>query len=467
MPTLAPNEFWSAVSSSQLLPAEQVPQIRVACEAATGGAADTAEKQTAVAAQWLVQQRLLSLWQAKRLVRGGAGTFFVGDYRLVDRLETPATGVVFRGRHDPTKRPVALVPLDRTACQRVEVWTEVVRQTERTAATTDPLLSRTWAIEDATSGRFVVCESIFGSSLGSELAETGRWPVGEAVNAVLALTCAVAEIHRLGGVHGAISLETVIRPVPTKEVARPPLRLLQYPLTGDPLGLRAADPLRSPESLAQQGERVCFVPPERLATGEPVTPAGDVYALGCLLHALVVGRLVGWQGDAVHTAQTIRQAIASGTSLLPPPVGCPAEVSRLLTYLTAADPGRRYADAAEAADAIACCLGESPVSESLPDAQPFQENLLAVAAGAMGSSSGTEAVGSKTTSKAGSQSGSKSNRPLAFAIGGGLVAVAAVLGFFSVRFKRCRKADINGRGCSPRSSGWSPTSTARWGWSIW
>lgn len=436
MPTLAPDDFWSALASSRLLPAEQVPQIREVCETATRGVADTPEKQTAAAAQWLVQQRLLSLWQAKRLVRSSEGSFFVGEYRLLDRLENPATGVFFRGRHDPSKRAVALVPLDRAACQRVEVWTEVVRRTERAAATTDPVLSRTWAIEDATSGRFVVCESILGRSLSSELAETGSWPVGEAVTAVLALTRAVAEIHRLGGVHGAISLETVIRPTPTKEVARPPLRLLQYPLTGDPLGLRAADPLRSPESLSQLGERICFVPPERLATGKPVTPAGDVYALGCLLHALLVGRLAGWQGDASRVAEANRQAIAAGAPLLPPPPGCPAEISRLLAYFTATDPDRRYADAAEAADAIACCLGGSLVSESLPEAQPFQENLLAVAAGTVASSSGTEAVGGETTSKSGgksgSQSGSKANRLRAFAIGGGLAAVAATvaLGFF-------------------------------------
>ncbi|NBP88374.1 MAG: hypothetical protein EBU59_07685, partial [Planctomycetia bacterium] len=160
MPTLAPDDFWSALASSRLLPAEQVPQIREVCETATRGVADTPEKQTAAAAQWLVQQRLLSLWQAKRLVRSSEGSFFVGEYRLLDRLENPATGVFFRGRHDPSKRAVALVPLDRAACQRVEVWTEVVRRTERAAATTDPVLSRTWAIEDATSGRFVVCESI-------------------------------------------------------------------------------------------------------------------------------------------------------------------------------------------------------------------------------------------------------------------------------------------------------------------
>ena len=425
MPTLTPDDFWSAVTASRLLQADQVPQIRAVCEAATAGVVDATDKQTAVAAQWLVQQRLLSLWQAKRLTRGGAGTFFIGDYRLLDRLESPATGVFFRGRHDPSKRAVALVPLDRVACQRVEVWTEVVRQTERAAATTDPVLSRTWAIEDAASGRFVVCESIIGRSLGDELAETGGWPVGQAVTAVLSLARAVAEIHRLGGVHGAISLETVIRPTSMKDVARPALRLLQFPLTGDPLRRQAADPLRTPHSLMQLGQRVCFVPPERLITGKPVTPCGDVFAIGNLLRALLVGRLEGWQGDAVRTAETNRQMITTGGHLPQPPPGCPAEVSQLLTHLAATDPNRRYADAAEAADAIACCLGQSLVAESLPEARPFQENLLALAAG-------TVSPARDTTEAVSTKSSARRNRLRTITFGGGLAAVAAIvaLGFF-------------------------------------
>lgn len=420
MSTLTPDDFWSAVASSRLLPAGQVPQIRSVCEAATVGTDDTQEKQVAVAAQWLVQQRLLSLWQAKRLARGNAGNFFVGEYRLLDRLESSANGVFFRSRHEPSKRAVVLVPLDRSACQRVEVWTEIVRQTQRAAATTDPVLSRTWAIEDADSGRFVVCESILGRSLAAELKETGSWPVDQALAAVLMLTRAVAEIHRLGGVHGAISLETVMRPLPAKDKPQQVLRLLQFPLTGDPLGLLAADPLRTPQSVMRLQERICFVPPERLATGAPVSPAGDVFAIGYLLHVLLVGRLMGWQGDAVRTAETNRRVIVAGTPLLQSPPGCPAEVSQLLAYLTDNDPDRRYADAAEAADAIACCLGESARTESLPVAQPFQENLLAVAAGSISHVRGmTKAVSTK------SSAGRRRKR--AIAVGSALTGLGAIV----------------------------------------
>jgi len=379
MPPLSPDVFWAAVAASRLLAEEQLPQIRAACEAETKAADESVDKQTALAAQWLVRRGVLTLWQAKRLTRGSGGSFFIGDYRLLDKHEHPFGGVVYRAVHGPTQRRVALVPLERTACERVEVWTEVVRRTERAAAATDPALSRTWALEEAASGRFIVCEDIPGQSLTEELAQRGGWPVAEAVEAVLPLCRAIAELHRLGGVHGLITIENVIRPAAKAELKQP-LRLLQHPLAGDPLGLLSADPLRQSRSLLRLGQAVCFVSPERLSTGQPETPAGDVYALGCLLHTLLAGRLVTWQGDPVKTAALLRQGISAAVPILPAIPHCPAEVEQLIAYLTASDPARRYTDAAEAADAIAACLGQPAVSSSLPAARPQAANLIAAAA---------------------------------------------------------------------------------------
>jgi len=379
MPPLSLDVFWTAVAASRLIADDQLPQIRAACEAETKAADESADKQTALAAQWLVRRGVLTLWQAKRLTRGSGGSFFIGDYRLLDKHEHPFGGVVYRAVHGPTQQRVALVPLERAACERVEVWTEVVRRTERAAAATDPALSRTWALEEASSGRFIVCEDIPGQSLTEELAQRGGWPVAEAVEAVLPLCRAVAELHRLGGVHGLIALGNVVRPA-SKDEALQPLRLLQHPLAGDPLGLLSADPLRQSRSLKRLAEAVCFVSPERLATGQPETPAGDVYALGCLLHALLAGRLVTWQGDPVVTATFLRQGLSKAKPLLPPIPHCPPEVGQLIEYLTASDPARRYADAAEAADAIAACLGQPAVSPSLPAERPQAANLIAAAA---------------------------------------------------------------------------------------
>ncbi|MBT4158436.1 MAG: hypothetical protein HOD99_06330, partial [Planctomycetaceae bacterium] len=150
------------------------------------------------------------------------------------------------------------------------------------------------------------------------------------------------------------------------------------PLFGDPLCLIAADSLRSPQIVSKLAEQICFVPPERLVSGEPVTPMGDVYGIGCLLHTLLTGSPVVLKESPAATVTYICEKAAHLSTLWPPIEGCPEEVQTLLDFMTATDPRRRYCDAAEAADAIAVCLQCSKVSPELPPQRTLQKNLLAV-----------------------------------------------------------------------------------------
>ena len=379
MPVLPLDVFWEKLAESRLLSTKQIADVRAAYQESKKESGSQ-ENQTAIVAQWLVRQRVLTLWQAKQLSKGNASNFFMGGYRLLDKRGMSPGGVVYQARHEPTKQAVSLVPIDDSVSQRVDVWTEVVRQVERAAETISPILSRTWALESAGGNRFIVCEDLVSQVSVAEGSQTLKWSVVEAVKTILLVCRGVAEIHRLGGVHGMISIGTLVG-LSTEAPSQKGPRLLQYPLSGDPLGVFAADSLKSPQVVAQFAESICFVPPERLVSGKPVTPAGDVYSIGCLLHTLLAGSPVIWKGSPSATVHLIREAAMRGTSLWLPIKGCPQEVQKLLDYMTATDPRRRYDDAVEAVDAIAACLQVSAVSPELPTQRAFQPNLIAVAAG--------------------------------------------------------------------------------------
>ena len=376
MPVLPLDVFWKKLVESGLLSADKIPGLQEACLDSMKQSGSSGN-QTALSAQWLVRQGILTLWQAKQLVKGNANGFFLGDYRLLENYQMPLGGVVYRGRHEPTKQFVSLVPIDDPASQRVEVWTEIVRHVERAAETTSPVLSRTWALESTGEHRFIVCEDLGAAVSIAALAQTSRWPIVEAVLAAFSVCRGVAEIHRLGGVHGSISTHVVVGSA-ADLAEHKGLRLLQYPLFGDPLCLIAADSLRSPQVVSKLAEQICFVPPERLVSGEAATPMGDVYGIGCLLHTLLTGSPIVLKESPVATATYIREKAAHLSTLWPPVEGCPEEVQTLLDFMTATDPRRRYCDAAEAADAIAVCLQCSKVSPELPPQRTLQKNLLAV-----------------------------------------------------------------------------------------
>ena len=369
MPTPAPEDFWKLVAASRLVAADVLASMRRehGREMAGQPAVASDDAASAAIAKWLVQRGVLTKWQGRRLLHGDSGPFFVGDYRLMERLENDGPGRLFRCRHEPSGRSVCLMLLDRKLCQRVDVWTEVVRRTTIAHDAGDPILSRTWALEQAHGNRFIVCEDVNGLSLADELARLGPLPPAEACRLMLPVFMAVAELHRRGAVHGGLSLDAMRREPasPGEDERTGRVRLLQVPLAGDPHDVPAQTPIDATERVSGLGRRASFVAPELMLPGRFSDERSDVYALGCMLHALLTGVAPCWQGDA---QRTLSQAAFVG----PPPLGppqVPVEVATLVSYLVARDPANRYPDAAEAADALAGCMGQPPVSGSLPPRQ--------------------------------------------------------------------------------------------------
>ena len=358
MPTPSVDEFWNLLARSRLVDAGAVAALR-GTWAAAGPSGDTQ-----ATAQWLVDRGVITRWQAKRLAVGDRGPFFLGDYRLLERQERQGDGLLFAARHDPSGRGVTLMLLNAKRCKEVDVWTAIVRRTTAAHQATDPLLSRTWALEQVEGSRFIVCEAVTGVPLADELARLGPLPPLQAAVLTLQVARAVAEIHAAGGVHGGLSLDVLLRePAAAGAPERNGrVRLLQFPLVGDPhvRPLRAA--VATETEVAGLGRRASFVAPELLLPEQPCDARSDVYALGCIFHALLAGTPPCWQGDP---QATLRQAAFAGPQPLGPPI--PPEIAALVQSMTARDPDARYQSAGEAADAIAACCGIAAPPSAPPE----------------------------------------------------------------------------------------------------
>jgi serine/threonine-protein kinase len=440
MPTPAPEDFWKLVAASRLAAADVLAGLRREHARETAGQPATGDDAATTAiAKWLVQRGVLTKWQGRRLLHGDSGPFFVGDYRLMERLENDGPGRLFRGRHEPSGRSVCLMLLDRKLCQRVDVWTEIVRRTTIAHDATDPILSRTWALEQVHGNRFIVCEEVAGLSLADELARQGPLPPDEACRLMLPIFMAVAELHRRGAVHGSLSLDALRRepasPNAGERTGR--VRLLQIPLAGDPHAVPAQTPIDATERVSALGQRASFVAPELMLPGRFSDERSDVYALGCMLHALLAGVPPCWQGDA---QRTLSQAAFVG----PPPLGppqVPVELATLVSYLVARDPASRYPDAAEAADALAGCMGQPPVSGSLPPTQKSRANAagqaVPPASPPVGAASSPQVAGSPVvaTGPSATELATRAAQKRAarlgvigLAVAGGLVALVVAIG---------------------------------------
>ncbi len=374
-PTTA-TEFWNLVTSARLIDAGAADMLRRQVDAELD--AKTASSPKAIA-QFLLGRSAITRWQAKRLLGGNAGPYFFGDYRLLERHDRPGESLLFTARHDPSGRVVSLSLLQPKRCREVDVWTEIVRRTTAAHQAADAMLSRTWALEQADGQRFIVAEAVRGEPLAEELARLGPMPAMQAGVLMSQVARAVAELHALGIVHGGLSLETLVRepgqPGAADRTGR--TRLLQFPLVDDPHLVPLRPLLEGEANVANLGRRASFIAPELMLPDRPCDMRTDVYALGCMLYALLSGRLPCWREEP---RQTLQFAALAGPEPLGPPAVAP-ELASLVGYMTARDPAGRYPSAADAADAIAASFGLAPTPAPRPAAALMTAAAAPVAAG--------------------------------------------------------------------------------------
>ncbi|RLS43378.1 MAG: hypothetical protein DWH83_04795 [Planctomycetota bacterium] len=212
--------------------------------------------------------------------------------------------------------------------------------------------------------------------------------------------------------------------------------MLQFPLAGDPHQLPLRPPLAGEAELARLARRAAYVAPELLDPEAACSPRSDVYALGAMLFALLSGRPPCWNGDAQDTLQA---AATTGPALLPASV--PPPLVELVGFMMARDPASRYGTAAEAAAAVAVCLGlaEPPAAPApTPEARPAA-NPRPMADDALPDFSFAEPVpGARRTAATGTRR--LSRLPLM----GGLVAAAILAGAAGLIWSRLDRGEADG-----------------------
>ena len=282
------------------------------------------------------------------------GTVLVGRYRIEGLLQQGGMGVLLAAERVGDARPVVVKVLKG---QRVQDLGNVRRfyQEARVASSLDhPYVVRIleFGVDEATRAPFLAMERIHGRTLKALVAQEGPLPEERTARLFAQIAEALVAAHAQGILHRDLKPSNVmITPGPEQ---RETVKVLDFGLAKIVGGADEIAPLTLP------GKTVgtpAFMSPEQV-TQRPQDLRSDLYGLGCMLFATLVGS-PPFVGEDLVTV--MRMQMRSPTPPLPDTLadGQPPSdaLLRLFRRLMEKDPAHRPQSTREVADAFEALSG--------------------------------------------------------------------------------------------------------------
>lgn len=360
------GQFWSALRSSRLLPAAEIDQLEENLDCRT--------QDPAACARILVENKVLTSYQAQQLIEGLGESLVLGPYKILDRLGSGGMGHVYRAEHQVMDRIVAIKVAGArslaTVCSspsngarrsdsdgETDPLPRFQREIRVSARLNHPNIVAAFDAGEAGGRHYLAMEYVEGKDLDRLVAETGPLPVPLACECIRQACLGLQYAHEQGLVHRDIKPANLLLQTSAgaTATATPVLKILDLGLAR----FRHQQETESPEfapagSDSGLGGTPDYLPPELAHNWAAADIRSDLYSLGCTFYFLLAGQ-PPFSGGA-WTEKLIRHHSEDPRPIQEVRPEVPDRVAVVLHRLLAKAPSDRYREPAEVASELAECL---------------------------------------------------------------------------------------------------------------
>jgi len=270
-----------------------------------------------------------------------------GDYELIEEIARGGMGVVYRARHLPLNRVVALKMIRSGELATPADVQRFHAEAEAAATLNHPNIVPVYDVGERNGHHYYSMALVTGESLKDKLSN-GPLPSREAAELSAVVAEAVQAAHEKGIVHRDLKPSNVL------------IDGSGRPQVAD-FGL--AKRAETDSSLTATGQVLgtpAFMPPEQAAgRTEDVGPASDIYSLGALLYCLLTGRPPFQAANVVETLKQVLEREPLSPRQLNPAVD--RDLETICLKCLQKDPQRRYATAREVSADLKRYLAGRPI----------------------------------------------------------------------------------------------------------
>jgi serine/threonine-protein kinase len=316
-------------------------------------------------AKHLVEQGVLTSFQADRILQKKSQGLVLGPYSLTDALGSGSMGTVYKASSKNDDGTYAIKVLPRRSMWNVRIARRQVRNFEQCR---HPAVVPFVDAGTAGGTHYLVWPLVEGETLEKVVEQGGKLPAGVAALCLLQIAEGLCACHQQGIVHGLLKPSNILLGHDGQ------VRILDFgigTLLANPDAESLVDTMSTANTLTSGLD---CASPESILEPSDRTPAGDQYSLGCVLYYCLTGRYPFADSNAVekmmaHQAKT------------PPPIrefspevpeGMIAVVDRLMEK----KPASRYPDFAHVVDALRPWAASSMPAPKRAKAPPASASLL-------------------------------------------------------------------------------------------
>ena len=221
----------------------------------------------------------------------------VGEYVIEGLIAEGGCGSVYVAQHSALDRRAAIKVLRGSLASSPRMVERFVREVDLVNLLRHPNIVEIHDLGQLADGRpYYTMELLEGTTLDAHLRAEGRMPPAEALEILEPVCSALRAAHAAGIVHRDVKASNIFL---SREGGSPGIKLLDFGIA------KLTDPGLSSAGLTTFGHPVgtpTAMAPEQIL-GEAVDARVDVYALGVLLHRMLVGRLPFRSDDAIELAR--------------------------------------------------------------------------------------------------------------------------------------------------------------------
>ncbi|MCS6975940.1 MAG: serine/threonine protein kinase, partial [Gemmatales bacterium] len=328
------------------------------------------KKSTRDFARWLVENGLVTEYQATLLSNGYADNFFLGEYKILDRIGKGRLAGVYKAVH-ASGQVVAIKVLPPSKAANPNLLKRFEREAQVAEQLDHPNVVRTFHHGQSNGLHYIVMEYLEGETLKNVLRTRHRLPLVEALRIAYYLGQGLQYLHEKGLVHRDLCPENIMLcPAPTGEetTRKCSVKILDIGLSRTLFETKRKTTF---ENLTATGEIIGnpeYMAPEQARDPNKADIRSDLYSLGCVLYHMLAGR------PPFSDVNPMRLAVLHATESPPPlkDVGIESsgELNHLLGKLLAKDPAQRFETPTMLCEAVRQLLGaEVEAMRSRPESR--------------------------------------------------------------------------------------------------